>query len=46
MAPNRWVGLTELRRATTPFTDTFYYAVTIVGGSVERIRQLVTVAGC
>jgi len=46
MAPNRWVGLTELRRATTPFTDTFYYAVTIVGGSVERIRQLVTAAGC
>jgi hypothetical protein len=46
MAPNRWVGLRELRRATTPFTDSFYYEVTVVGGSVERIRQLVTVAGC
>ena len=46
MAPNRWVGLRELRQATTPFTDSFYYEVTVVGGSVERIRQLVTVAGC
>ena len=46
IAPNRWVGLTELRRATTPFTDGFYYEVTVRGGSVERIRQLVTVAGC
>jgi hypothetical protein len=46
MAPNRWVGLRELREATTPFTDSFYYEVTVAGGSVERIRQLVTVAGC
>ena len=46
IAPNRWVGLTELRRATTPFTDGFYYEVTVLGGSVERVRQLVTVAGC
>ena len=45
-APNRWIGLTELRDATTPFTDTFYYDVTIVGGTVERVNQLVAVAGC
>jgi hypothetical protein len=46
MAPNRTVGLTELREATTPFTDTFYYDVTVVAGSVERVDQLVAVSAC
>jgi hypothetical protein len=46
MDPDRRVGLTNLRRAITPFTDTFYYDVSIVGGAVEGIRQLVAVAGC
>ncbi|MGA9159335.1 MAG: hypothetical protein WB297_00525 [Actinomycetota bacterium] len=45
-APNRWIGLTELRDATTPFTDTFYYDITVVSGTVERVDQLVAVAGC
>ena len=46
MAPNRWVGLTELRSATTPFTDTFYYDVTVASGTVERVEQLVAVSAC
>ena len=46
MAPNRTVGLTELRRATTPFTDTFYYDITVAGGIVERVEQLVAVSAC
>jgi hypothetical protein len=45
-APNRWVGLTELRKATTPSTDTFYYEVSVVSGRLERIRQLVAIAAC
>ena len=46
MDPDRQVGLTKLRQATTPFTDTFYYDVSVVGGAIEGIRQLVAVAGC
>jgi hypothetical protein len=46
MDPGRRIALTELRTATTPFTDTFYYEVTVVGGDVERIQQLIAVAGC
>jgi hypothetical protein len=46
MDPGSRVGLTKLREATTPFTDTFYYDVSVVGGAVERIRQLVAVAAC
>jgi hypothetical protein len=45
-SPSRRIGLRELRSATTPFTDTFYYEVTVVGGSVERIQQLVAVSAC
>ena len=45
-APSRWIGLTELRKATTPFTDVFYYDISVVGGRVERIQQFVTVSGC
>jgi hypothetical protein len=46
MDPGRRIALRELRKATTPFTGTFYYEVTVVGGSVERIQQLIAVAGC
>jgi hypothetical protein len=46
VAPNRSVGLTDLREATTPFTDTFYYEVSVVGGSVEGIRQLIAISAC
>jgi hypothetical protein len=46
MAPNRVVGLKELSEATTPFTDTLYYDVTVVGGTVQRVNQLVAVSAC
>jgi hypothetical protein len=46
MASNRWVGLTQLRKATTPFTDAFYYDVTVIGGTVERIDQLIAISAC
>jgi hypothetical protein len=46
VAPNRVVGLTDLREATTPFTDTFYYEVSVVGGSVEGIKQLIAISAC
>ena len=45
-APSRSIGLKELRNETTPFTDTFYYDVTVVGGSVVGITQKIAVAGC
>ena len=45
-APSRWIGLTQLRSATTPFTDTFYYDVTVLQGSVVGIQQKIAVAGC
>jgi hypothetical protein len=46
MAPSRVVGLTQLREATTPFTDTFYYDVTVTAGAVERIDQRIAVSAC
>lgn len=46
LAASRWVGLTDLREETTPFTDTFYYEVSVAGGSVVGITQKVAVAGC
>lgn len=46
MEPNRRVGLTELRKEITPFTTTFYYDVSVVGGTIERIQQLIAVAAC
>jgi hypothetical protein len=45
-APNRWAGLTELRKATRSFTDMFYYEISVVGGRLERIGQLVAIAAC
>jgi hypothetical protein len=46
MEPSRRVGLTELRKETTPFTSTFYYDVSVVGGSIQSIQQLIAVAAC
>jgi hypothetical protein len=46
MEPSRRVGLTELRKETTPFTTTFYYDVSVVGGSIRSIQQLIAVAAC
>src|SRR6476620_6782634 len=45
-ARSRSIGLKELRNETTPFTDTFYYDVTVVGGSVVGITQKIAVAAC
>jgi hypothetical protein len=45
-APSRSIGLKQLRNETTPFTDTFYYDVTVVGGSVVGITQKIAVAAC
>jgi hypothetical protein len=45
-SPSRSIGLMELRNQTTPFTDTFYYDVTVVGGSVVGISQKIAVAAC
>ena len=46
MEPNRRVGLTALRTATTPFTDTFYYDVSVVAGKVEGITQKIAISAC
>ena len=45
-APSRSIGLKELRNETTPFTDAFYYDVTVVGGSVVGITQKIAVSAC
>ena len=45
-APDRTIGLTQLRAATTPFTDTFYYDISVTDGVIDGIRQLVAIAGC
>lgn len=45
-ASSRSIGLKELGNETTPFTDTFYYDVTVVGGSVVGITQKIAVAAC
>jgi hypothetical protein len=44
--PERSIALRQLRQAITPFTYTFYYDVSVVGGRVENIQQFVAVAGC
>jgi hypothetical protein len=46
MEPSRRVGLTELRKETTPFTTAFYYDISVVGGSIQSIQQLIAVAAC
>ena len=45
-APSRSIGLKELLNETTPFTDAFYYDVTVVGGSVVSITQKIAVSAC
>jgi hypothetical protein len=46
MAPSRWIGLTQLEKEITPFTELFYYEVTMVDGSVTGVLQKVALAGC
>ena len=45
-APSRQVGLTQLRRETTPFNETFYYEMAIKDGSVVAIEQKIAVSAC
>jgi hypothetical protein len=45
-APSRLIGLTELRKATTPFTDTYYYELTMAAGSVVGIVQKIAISAC
>ncbi|GBC87855.1 hypothetical protein HRbin12_01873 [bacterium HR12] len=42
----RTAALRALRRAVTPFDTTYYYSVTVAGGSVVRIVQHVAVPAC
>lgn len=46
LAPDRTVGLTQLREEIWPHNEGFYYDVTVVGGSVEAIMQKIALAGC
>ena len=45
-ASNRWGGLTRLREETTPFTETLYYEIAVVGGSITGILQKIAVSAC
>jgi hypothetical protein len=45
-APSRWIGLTQLKQAITPFTELFYYEVTMVDGSVAGVLQKVALSAC
>ena len=44
--PNRTVGLTQLRKETTPFTKTFYYEVSVVSGTVVGITEKIAISAC
>ena len=46
MAPDRRIGLMELREAIKPFTKVFYYEVLVVEGRVELVQQFVALAAC
>jgi hypothetical protein len=45
-AGDRNAALTKLARATTPFSTTYYYSVTIAGGEVHRIVQHLAISAC
>jgi hypothetical protein len=46
MSPSRWVGLTELRKQTKNFDETYYYEMSVIGGSVVAIDQRIAVSAC
>jgi hypothetical protein len=46
MDPDLLVNLRLLRDAATPFTDLYYYELTVYDGKVVRIDQKVALAGC
>jgi outer membrane murein-binding lipoprotein Lpp len=43
---SRTQALRELAKATTPFTTTYYYAVTVAGGAIDRIEQHIAISAC
>jgi hypothetical protein len=43
---NQWGGLTRLSGDAKPFTESLYYEVTVVGGSITEILQKVAVSAC
>jgi hypothetical protein len=43
--PNRWAGLTELRKEAASSGEAWYYEMTIVGGNVVGIEQKVAPPG-
>jgi hypothetical protein len=45
-ATNRRVGLSQLRAETTPFTTTYLYEVSVIGGTVDGIVQKIAVQAC
>jgi hypothetical protein len=45
-APNRSIALKQLRNETTPFTDAFYYEVSVAGGNVVGIVQKIAISAC
>lgn len=44
--PNRTIGLTQLRKETTPFNKAFYYEVSVIGGTVVHITQKIAISAC
>jgi hypothetical protein len=44
--PNRTAALTKLRKATTPYDETFYYAVRVSAGEIGRMVQHLTISAC
>jgi hypothetical protein len=44
--PNRWAGLTELRKETALSGEGWYYEIKVVGGDVVGIEQRVASSGC
>jgi hypothetical protein len=39
-------ALTELAEATTPFTDTYYYAITVRDGVIHQVTQHLAIPAC
>jgi hypothetical protein len=43
---NQWGGLTRLSTDAKPFTESLYYEVTVVGGSITEILQKIAISAC
>lgn len=43
---NQWGGLTRLSSDAKPFTESLYYEVTVVGGSITEILQKIAISAC